>query len=239
MGLNTLWLVGGTATDGAAGLAIDLVTANSLGASAQILVTAITAQDYGRVDAIAQTSARMVCAQANVLRRGPTPGAIKSGMIGDFATAKEIGLLVRGTRAPYVCDPVMAAGSGTRLCENDHAIWRLLFRHARLITPNLPEAEALLGIRIDDIAQAARALLKWGPQEVLIKGGHSRTNACDDYWTNGMQSLWLRAPRRQIGRAHGTGCTLATAIATGLAQGMGSEAALTRAKALIERTLGA
>jgi hydroxymethylpyrimidine kinase/phosphomethylpyrimidine kinase/thiamine-phosphate diphosphorylase len=140
-----------------------------------------------------------------------------------------------------VIDPVWRSGTGTTLTEETARaiLIRDLFPRARLVTPNLPEAEALLQEPIRqaaDVPRAAQAILRLGPRECLLKGGHAGGETADDYWTDGRRHAWLRSWRRAL-RTHGTGCVLSSAIAAGLAEGRESLDAIVRAKAVLNRGL--
>jgi hydroxymethylpyrimidine/phosphomethylpyrimidine kinase len=141
-----------------------------------------------------------------------------------------------------VVDPVMVAKGGARLIEPDavEALKRLLIARAAVLTPNLPEAETLCGATIGDVAEmqaAGEHLLTLGCKAVLVKGGHLASNTVSDVLVTGSGTRIWESPRVETRHTHGTGCTLASAIAAGLAQGFGIESAVDRARAYVQRAI--
>ena len=172
--------------------------------------------------------------------------AIKTGMLGDARSVQAIAetLYVHAENTPIVVDPVMVAKGGAALMEDSGliALKRLLLPIAALVTPNLPEAEVLCGLPIADLAamhRAAKALLDLGAPAVLLKGGHLDGDTVTDLLATADGIEAFTAPRIHSRHTHGTGCTLSSAIATGLAQGMTLRAAVLRARAYVRAAISA
>jgi hydroxymethylpyrimidine/phosphomethylpyrimidine kinase len=170
--------------------------------------------------------------------------AIKTGMLHDAAVIEAIAAMLqkRAAGIPLVVDPVMVAKGGARLIDPDalDALKRLLIARADILTPNLPEAEILCGTTIGDIAPmqaAGESLLALGCRAVLVKGGHLSGEIVSDVLvTNAGARIW-ESPRIATRHTHGTGCTLASAIAAGLAQGLDIESAVDRARVYVQRAI--
>lgn len=216
-----VWSIAGSDSGGGAGIQADLKVMTLLGAHACSVVTALTAQNTQGTTALEWVSPDMLRAQLSALDSDLPPNAIKLGMLGTTQTVEILAEFLPTRPDTFsVCDPVLIASSGTPLLEP--AAWPILIERllpaVTLITPNLPEAEQLLGCRIctpNEIQNAAQKLLDLGVREVLIKGGHSaqnRSHACD-YWSDGQTSAWLSSPRLTTRHSHGTGCVLSSAIA--------------------------
>jgi hydroxymethylpyrimidine/phosphomethylpyrimidine kinase len=170
--------------------------------------------------------------------------AVKTGMLGDAATIEAVaGALARHAPCvPLVVDPVMVAKGGASLLRHDAvaALTRLLLPMASVVTPNLPEAEVLCGLAIPDLAamhRAAAALLRMGVPAVLLKGGHLQGDEVVDLLATPDGCQEFAAPRIASRHTHGTGCTLASAIATSLAQGMTLHDAVVRARAYVRAAI--
>jgi len=230
--------VAGTDSAGCSGLAADLRTVAALGGHAQFAVTAVTAQNTCEVQAVAPVSGRMVRAQIAAALEDAGTAAIKIGMLANAPIVRAVAaaLLLRG-RARVVLDPVLVSTTGRALLDGAgrRALVELLLPLADLITPNLPEAEALLGHRIRGIAgmkAAARQLLDLGARAVLVKGGHRRGDAVDVF-ADANETLVLGGPRIANRNTRGTGCVLSTACACFLAQDLTVPEAVRRAKAFV------
>ena len=168
--------------------------------------------------------------------------AVKTGMLGDAATVELVASMLASAGLPLVLDPVMVAKGGARLLAPDAvaAVKRVLLPLATLLTPNLPEAEVLAGMAIPDLAamhHAADALLTLGVPAVLLKGGHGTDATVTDLLATADGITVFERPRLPTRHTHGTGCTLSTAIAVGLAQGMALEAAVTRARDYVQAAI--
>lgn len=220
---------------GGAGVQADLLTFAAHGVHAGTVVVAVTAQDTSRVLAVEPVSASIIRRQMDAVFPDLRPAAVKIGALYDAARIRAVASGLRRHRARnVVLDPVLAAKSGTRLLASGavRALAREIFPLCDLVTPNIPEAQALSGIRIGgDIArrEAARALAAGGAKAVLIKGGHSRGPDVMDLLFDGRSFVEFRGPRRKTRATHGLGCTLSSAIAANLALGRGLEEAVRRA----------
>jgi hydroxymethylpyrimidine/phosphomethylpyrimidine kinase len=236
--------IAGSDSGGGAGIQADIKTITALDGYAATAITALTAQDTLGVHAVLPVPPEFVARQIAVVLADIGADAIKIGMLGDAATIDAVAGALAGCDAPLVLDPVMIAKGGTRLLPADALaamIGRLLPR-AAVLTPNLPEAAALTGrdvTTVDDMRRAAEALLRMGPESVLLKGGHLEGDIVTDLLATRRGMEAFAAPRIVTRHTHGTGCTLASAIATGLAQGMALRDAVVRARAYIRDAIAA
>lgn len=215
----------------------DLKTMSALGCYAMSVITAITAQNTKGVEAVEQVSPTMVELQLRAIFDDIPPLAIKIGMLGDVATMQAVHReLSRHALPPVVIDPVMVATSGDRLMDENaiDTFMTLLLPKATLLTPNLPEAEVISGMKIrtsDDMEEAARVILDKGCGAVLVKGGHMESaEKSDVLLTSDGKSYWFTAPNIATRNTHGTGCTLSSAIAAFLAKGLDLPQAVDHAK---------
>ena len=213
----------------------------AMGGFAATAVTAITAQNTLGVHAVHPLSPDLVQAQIEAVLGDIGADAIKTGMLGESATVlRVVACLEQAARdLPLVVDPVMVAKGGQSLLKNDalHALKQRLLPLATLITPNLPEAEVLLGHPIDDPARAATELLRTGAKAVLLKGGHAGGPTVTDFLADADGVRTFTMPRIETRHTHGTGCTLASAIAAGLAQRMTIDAAVDRARRYVQAAI--
>lgn len=219
-------IIAGSDSGGGAGIQADIKTVTALGGYAMTAVTAITVQDTLGVHGIHEIPVDIVRAQIRVVLDDIGADAVKTGMLYSVeiieAAAEEIS--ARAPDAALVVDPVMIAKGGASLLQGDAAaaMKRALIPLATLVTPNAPEAEALTGRRIVDLDSqkaAADALLGLGCEAVLIKGGHIAGGTIFDVLATQETLEVMSSPRLETPHTHGTGCTLASAIATFLAQG--------------------
>jgi hydroxymethylpyrimidine/phosphomethylpyrimidine kinase len=239
-------VVAGSDSGGGAGIQADIKTILALGGYAATAITALTAQNTLGVAAVHAVPADFVLKQMEVVLSDIGADCIKTGMLGDASVVAALaeGLERFAPGIPVVVDPVMVAKGGAALLAADAnrlLIERVLPR-ATLLTPNIPEAEALLGRAIPDVnamEAAARDLLALGPQAVLLKGGHMDESGAEvvDVLANAAGFQLFRSPRLASRSTHGTGCTLASGIATGLAQGLDLVAAIRRARAYLFRAI--
>lgn len=238
--------IAGSDSGGGAGLQADLKTFAALGAFGTSVVTAVTAQNTAGVDAVHVLSPEVVAAQMDAVMRDLPVTAVKTGML---ATAEMVTLVADraadGTFPQLVVDPVLVSATGHRLLEDEAiATYReRLFPHAQVVTPNLPEAAALVGRPLhgrDDQVAAAHELADGGVPVVVVKGGHAQdeTHAVDVVIAGGEVHL-LQGPWVLSRNVHGTGCTFAAAIAAGLAAGHAPLAALQQAKRYVTATIRA
>lgn len=221
--------IAGSDSGGGAGIQADLKTFAALGAYGMSVVTAVTAQNTERVYAVHEVPPDMVAAQLDAVLSDLGADAVKIGMLGTPAVAACVADRLRAhATARMVLDPVLAASSGDALSRGDlvSVIKSELIPLATLVTPNLPEAEVLLGRPLATdaaVREAAEELLGLGCRAVLIKGGHRDTPDCRDLLTErtagGKVHHEIAGPRIATRNTHGTGCTLSSAIAVYLARG--------------------
>ena len=237
-------IVAGSDSGGVAGIQADIKTVSMLDAYAATAITALTAQNTEGVFGVLPIPPEFVRRQLEVVLDDIGADAIKTGMLHDAAVIETIAavLQVHAVAIPLVVDPVMVAKGGARLIEPGaiEALKRLLIARAEIVTPNLPEAEILCGTTIGSVAEmgtAGEALLGLGCRAVLMKGGHlSGESVSDVLVTAGGVRVW-ESPRIMTRHTHGTGCTLASAIAAGLAQGQDVVSAVDRARAYVQRAI--
>ena len=237
-------VIAGSDSGGGAGIQADIKTAMALGAYASTAITALTAQDTHGVHAIHPVPPAFIRQQIAVALADPGADAIKTGMLGDAAAIEAIAEALAGNRLPLVIDPVMMAKGGASLLAAGAlaAMQKSLLPLATLLTPNLPEAEAMTGLTITTQAEmhhAAEMLLTLGVPAVLLKGGHSDGDTVTDLLATEAGTVEFTRPRLRTRHTHGTGCTLATAIACGLAAGMTLPAAVERARNYVQAAIAA
>lgn len=230
----TALTIAGSDSGGGAGIQADLKTFSALGVYGASVITAVTAQNTCAVTDVHPVPTATVAAQVAAVLNDIRVDAVKIGMLGDTGLIETVARALEGYRGPVVLDPVMVAKSGARLLPEDAraALVTHLLPRADLLTPNLPEAAALLGLPEaagDDEMQAQGARLRdLGARAVLMKGGHATGETCTD-WLIGEEGMRLDAPRVPTRNTHGTGCSYSSAIAAGLAQGLSLPEAVTRA----------
>ncbi len=243
--MKRLLIVAGSDSGGGAGIQADIKTATMHGVFAMTAVTAITVQDTRGVHGVHVIPDEVIADQMAACLIDIGADAVKTGMLHSAGTIETVARVL-GSQAPdvpLVVDPVMVAKGGARLIDETavDAMKAHLFPCASVITPNLPEAAALLGsAEIADVAameEAGRALLAFGPRAVLMKGGHLPGDQVSDLLiTKGGMSRY-DGPRIESRDTHGTGCTLASAIASGLAQGLALSDAVAAARAYVTRAI--
>jgi len=216
--------VAGSDSGGGAGIQADLRTFAAHGVHGTSAITAVTAQNSVAVLDWVALDPRMVVAQMEAVASDMPVAAAKTGMLATAAIVSAVAAALERLRLPLVVvDPVMIAKSGDRLLDRDAetAYRERLLPLATVVTPNLPEAESLLGRPVRTLAEmreAARALRAMGPRAVVVKGGHLEGDAVDVFW-DGERMEDLSAPRIATKNTHGTGCTYSAAIAARLALG--------------------
>lgn len=241
MTLARVLVVAGSDSGGGAGLQADIKTILALGGYASTAVTALTVQDTLGVHAVMAVPAAFVRHQAECALADPGADAVKLGMLGNAAVVEAIAtLLALHPGLPVVLDPVMVAKGGASLLDADAVamLCSRLIPLATVLTPNLPEASALLGRPVAApgrparaaMEEAATALLALGARAVLLKGGHLPGEEVIDVLASAAGVEAFAAPRIATRHTHGTGCTLASAVAVGLAQGMALREAVLRAR---------
>jgi hydroxymethylpyrimidine/phosphomethylpyrimidine kinase len=239
-----LLIIAGSDSSGGAGIQADIKTACAFGVYAMTAVTAVTVQDTERVHAVELVSPKTVRDQIRVCLNDIGADVIKIGMLGSAeivdAVASTLKRHARGIG--IVLDPVMASTSGRQLLARDAvaAFKSKLLPLAALVTPNLPEARVLTGLRGTDrksVEAAGRKLIGMGAQAALIKGGHTTRETVDDVlvWKGGVEIYAF--PRVRTRHTHGTGCALSTAIACGLAQGLSLPLAVGRAREFVQHAI--
>ncbi len=237
-------IVAGSDSGGGAGIQADIKTVTMLDAFAATAVTALTAQNTEGVFGVLPIAPEFIRRQIEVVLDDIGADAVKTGMLHDEGVIDAVAevLAERAPDVPLVVDPVMVAKGGAPLIEPGAiaVLKHRLVPRAAVLTPNLPEAEILLGRTIDTLAamrDAAEQLLGLGCSAALLKGGHMAGRTLYDVLaTAGGLRVWESA-RIDSRHTHGTGCTLASAIAAGLAQGLGVEAAVERAREYVRRAI--
>jgi hydroxymethylpyrimidine/phosphomethylpyrimidine kinase len=238
--------IAGSDSSGGAGIQADLKTFAALGVYGASVITALTAQNTRGVTGIHQVPAEFVAAQIDAVFSDLAVDAVKIGMVAQLANIDAIADgLERWSPGHVVLDPVMVATSGDRLLAADavEALRTKLIPRAALVTPNLPEAAALLdepvAVSEDAIERQGKRLLAMGCPAVLIKGGHGQGSESTDYLVTASGVIALSAPRVATQNTHGTGCSLSSAIAAGLARGEDMETAVRNAKAWVSAAIAA
>ena len=238
--------IAGSDSSGGAGIQADLKTFAAFGVYGASVITALTAQNTSGVAGIHLAPADFVTAQIDAVFSDLDVRGVKIGMVAQLATVDAIVAgLTRWSPKHIVLDPVMVATSGDRLLATDavEALRTKLIPRASLITPNLPEAAALLdepvAVSEAGIESQGKRLLALGCPAVLIKGGHGQGTESIDYLLSGNGIIALAAPRIATRNTHGTGCSLSSAIAAGLAKGEDMETAVRNAKAWVSAAIAA
>jgi hydroxymethylpyrimidine/phosphomethylpyrimidine kinase len=238
--------IAGSDCSGGAGIQADLKSFAARGVYGASVITALTAQNTRGVSGIHQVPADFVTAQIDAVFADLDVKAVKIGMVADLAVIDAIAAgLQKWSPKHIVLDPVMVATSGDRLlaAEAVDALRTKLIPLAGLITPNMPEAAALLNepVAADEAAieSQGKRLLAMGCPAVLIKGGHGHGAESIDYLVTGSGTIALAAPRIATQNTHGTGCSLSSAIAAGLAKGEDMETAVRHAKAWVSAAIAA
>lgn len=242
--MYTALTIAGSDSSGGAGIQADLKAMTLNGVFAMSAITALTAQNTTGVKSILEAAPEFLQDEIDEIFTDIRPDAVKIGMVSSAALIRVIAERLRFYRADHiVVDPVMVATSGAKLI-NDDAVATLkeeLLPLAEVITPNIPEAEALSGISVTsrkDMMRAAEAIAKTYPCAVLCKGGHSLNDA-NDYLYAGGTGTWFYGTRIDNPNTHGTGCTLSSAIAANLAKGFSLEQSVKRAKDYLSDALRA
>lgn len=224
--------IAGSDPSGGAGIQADLKTFHQFGVYGEAVITLLTVQNTTRVSRVECLAPAFVIDQLNAVLEDIPPQAAKTGALGNAEIVEAVAEAAKSFRFPIVVDPVMISKHGAALIAPDAAesVKRKLIPVATLVTPNLPEAEALTGT--SEPRRAAEQLLRLGAQAALIKGGHAKDNAtdyllCPDGWYE------FPAPHIDTPHTHGTGCTYSAAITACLAQGVPLADAVARAKAYI------
>lgn len=236
--------IAGSDSGGGAGIQADIKTITALGGYAATAITAITAQNTLSVRDIHPVPSAIIRAQIDAVLEDIGADCIKTGMLLDSEIIEGVyeRLTALGPHIPRVVDPVMVATSGARLIDEGAvaALKARLIPGAALLTPNIPEAEVLCDMKVTDLEamkRAGQALLALGARAVLLKGGHMMGPQVQDVLVSGQGIEIFSSPRIDTEHTHGTGCTLASAVATGLAQGMGLVDAVRRARNYVHEAI--
>lgn len=242
--MKTALSIAGSDSSGGAGIQADIKTITMNGVYAMSAITALTAQNTTGVRAIQESTPEFLKSQIDAVFEDIFPDAVKIGMVSSSALIRVISDRLRFFGAKnIVVDPVMVATSGSSLMKTDavQALTEQLLPIAALVTPNIPEAQILAEQEITDEAGMLTAAKKIGDRygcAVLLKGGHCINDANDLLYADG-EYRWFRGKRINNPNTHGTGCTLSSAIAAGLAKGYDLETSVERAKAYISGALSA
>jgi hydroxymethylpyrimidine/phosphomethylpyrimidine kinase len=236
--VRTVLTIAGSDSGGGAGIQADLKTFSALGVFGTSAITAITAQNTLGVTAVHEVPPAIVAAQIDAVVTDIGADAVKTGMIANSEIIRVVAAKIREHGlSTLVVDPVMIATSGDRLLAEEavEALRSELVPLASVVTPNLPEAGVLVGREVASLAEmheAARTIVGMGARSVVVKGGHLNGDAIDIFY-DGDRFVELPGRRIETTSTHGTGCTLASAIAALLARGEPLEAAVAKAKAYV------
>ncbi len=241
--MRTALTIAGSDSGGGAGIQADLKTFAAHRVYGTSAITAVTAQNTLGVAAVHALPADMITAQIEAVAADIGVSAVKTGMLATAAIVEAVAAAIDTLELPnVVVDPVMIAKGGDRLLEEDAvaAMKSELLRRALVVTPNVPEAEVLAGMRIDslaDVHQAAVRIRGLGANAVIVKGGHLAGNEAVDVLYDGHRFVELRGPRIDTRHTHGTGCTFAAAVAANLALGRSLSEAAEQAKQYVSGAL--
>lgn len=242
--MKTVLTIAGSDCSGGAGIQADIKTMIMNGVYAMSVITALTAQNTTGVFGIQESPVEFVDQQMDCVLQDIFPDAIKIGMLSSPEIMHHVAAGLQKYEARHiVLDPVMVSTSGHRLMqkEAEETLQKELFPLAEVITPNIPEAEVLTGLKItdaDSMELAARAISNEFHISVLLKGGHRVEDANDLLYTDG-KTQWLKGERIDNPNTHGTGCTLSSAIASNLAKGYDLTDSVIRAKSYLTDALRA
>lgn len=239
-----IFAIAGSDPSGGAGIQADIKTISALGGYAMAAITALTVQDTRKVYDLHPVPADIVAAQVETVLEDIRPDALKVGMMGSVETAERLaGIFTDHSDIPLVVDPVILSTSGYQLLAKRGVdiLISEIFPQTTLLTPNLPEAAHLAGTddicTLNDMQRAGEKLLAMGAQAVLIKGGHMSGDILTDMLVTREAVDEFSSPLIPSRNTHGTGCTLASAIATGLGQGMGLKDAVARAHKYVHQAI--
>lgn len=240
--LGRVLIIAGSDSGGGAGIQADIKTVTVLGGYAATAITAVTVQNTLGVTGVHPIPLEVIEAQARAVLDDIGADVVKTGMLGDPPTVELIARLIAEAGVPAVVDPVMIAKGGAPLLAQAAvaAVRERLVPQAALLTPNAPEAAALTGQPVettDDLRRAGEALLAAGAKAVLMKGGHVPGDRVVDVLMTPAGETVFETERIETRHTHGTGCTLASACATGLAQGLPLTEAVARAWAYVQEAM--
>jgi len=233
--------IAGSDPSGGAGIQADLKTFHQFGVYGEAVITLATVQNTQRVSRVHVLPADLVRDQIEAVVSDIPPEAAKTGALGSVEVIEAVARLASQFKFPLVVDPVLISKHGARLLSDDgEKALKSLFQHAALITPNIPEAEALTGMGIgseEEMKTAAHRLLDLGCRAVLLKAGHSNNAEAADILITGSIIERFSSPRIQTKNTHGTGCTFSAGIAACLAKGMTLVNAVGTAKKYIQAAI--
>ena len=242
--MKTALSIAGSDSSGGAGIQADIKTMTMNGVYAMSAITALTAQNTMGVSGILEVTPDFLKQQIDAVFEDIYPDAVKIGMVSNSELIKVIAERLKAYNAVnVVVDPVMVATSNARLIHTEavETLEKELFPIAEIVTPNIPETEALSGVTVkntNDMISAAKAIYEKYGCAVLVKGGHSVNDANDLLFSDGKYT-WFEGKRINNPNTHGTGCTLSSAIAANLAKGFDLETAVKQAKEYISAALSA
>ncbi len=239
--MKIVFTIAGSDSGGGAGIEADIKTISALGAYACTTITAVTAQNTLGVAGVHTLPAAFVALAMKTVLDDFRVDTVKLGMLANEAIIRAVAGVLPDT-IPIVLDPVMVATSGAVLLEDGAiaAMRQLLLPRATLVTPNLPEAARLTGLPVGNAAEriaAGHALRAMGARAALVKGGHGDDDMLTDYLVTDTAVEAIILPRLHTSSTHGTGCTMASAIATGLAQGLPLLASVRRARDYLQEAI--
>lgn len=235
-------IVAGSDSSGGAGIQADIKTVTALDGYAATAITALTAQSTEGVFGVLDVPVPFIRQQITLVLDDIGADVVKTGMLSKPEVILMLAGILAERKLPAVIDPVMVAKGGARLLDRDalEALKTRLVPLARVVTPNIPEAEALTGMTIEgvpDMIEAGRRLLALGPAAVVVKGGHLAGETLTDALVTEDNVNLFQGPRFETRHTHGTGCTMASAIATGLAQCLSLSEAVSRARDYVRRAI--
>ena len=242
--MRTALSIAGSDPSGGAGIQADIKTMTANGVYAMTAITALTAQNTTGVTGIMEVTPEFLSEQLDRIFTDIFPDAVKIGMVSSCGLIEAISQKLKEYGAKHiVLDPVMVATSGSKLISDEavESLKKCLIPLADVITPNIPEAEVLSGMKIgsqEDMEKAAQMIFEQNGCAVLLKGGHSLNDA-NDLLVSSSGSTWFKGKRIDNPNTHGTGCTLSSAIASNLAKGFDLTEAVERSKDYISGALGA
>jgi hydroxymethylpyrimidine/phosphomethylpyrimidine kinase len=241
--MKHLLTIAGSDSSGGAGIQADLKTFAAHGTFGMSVITAVTAQNTCGVTLIQDITPEMISAQIDAVFSDIHVDAVKIGMISRSPSICAIAESLRKWKPTIVVvDPVMVSKSGSPLLQQDacDTLVRELLPLATLVTPNLPEAEAICGFAIHtekDMVAAAKHIVGLGAKKVMVKGSRLSSNESNDYLFDGTKGIWLTGTRIDTPNTHGTGCTLSSALAANLAKGLTIEEAARQAKDYVTKAI--
>ncbi|MBM10414.1 MAG: bifunctional hydroxymethylpyrimidine kinase/phosphomethylpyrimidine kinase [Magnetovibrio sp.] len=237
-------IIAGSDSGGGAGIQADIKTVTALGGYAMTSITAVTAQNTLGVNGIHEIPVDFIDDQIRVVLGDLGADSIKVGMLHSSEVIETVANVLSdiGQDIPVVLDPVMVAKGGAALLMDEAIISlkNILLDRAALLTPNIPEAEVLTGIKItsnDDLCAAGEALLELGVSAVLMKGGHLKSDIITDIFMDKFGKQVFSSPRQETVHTHGTGCTLSSACAAGLAHGLMMVDAVSQARSYVQEAI--